>query len=285
MNPYRSFVSEFARLVREGKSLPLGGLPDTPRPQLAPDAPTVLYFAPHPDDETIIGGLALRLLREARWKVVDVAVTLGRKPERQNERLEELKNACQFLGFGLVPAAPRGLENVNVTTRSVQPGQWSLMVNLIVKTLVEYRPKVVFLPHEFDWNGTHIGVHFLVMDALHEAGASLDCYVVESEFWGQMQTPNLLVEYSENDLADLIAATSFHVGEVKRNPYHLLIPAWMQDNVRRGSELVGGQGGAAADFMFAQVYRLRRWNQGKLELCYSGGRFLSSATPASSLFP
>ena len=24
-----------------------------------PNAPTVLYFAPHPDDETIIGGLAL----------------------------------------------------------------------------------------------------------------------------------------------------------------------------------------------------------------------------------
>ena len=123
------------------------------------------------------------------------------------------------------------------------PGQWSQMVNVIVRTLMEYHPKVIFLPHELDWNGTHIGVHFLVMDALHEAGAHLDCYVVESEFWGQMQTPNLLVEYSERDLADLIAATSFHVGEVKRNPYHLLIPAWMQDNVRRGSELVEGRAG------------------------------------------
>jgi hypothetical protein len=30
--------------------------------------------------------------------------------------------------------------------------------------------------------------------------------------------------------ADLIAATSLHVGEVVRNPYHLLMPAWQQDS-------------------------------------------------------
>jgi LmbE family N-acetylglucosaminyl deacetylase len=284
MNPYQPLVSEFARLVREGKKLPLGGLPPAARPQMAPEAPPALFFAPHPDDETIIGGLALRLLREARWKVIDVAVTLGRKPERRSERLGELKNACQYLGFTLLPAAPAGLDNVTVSTRANQPGLWSQMVDVIVKVLLEHRPKVIFLPHEFDWNGTHIGVHFLVMDALQQAG-SLGCYLVETEFWGQMQTPNLLVEYSVNDVADLMAATSFHVGEVNRNPYHLLIPAWMQDNVRRGSEVVGGQGGAAADFMFAQVYRLRRWNQGKVELCYDGGRFLPASTDAASLFP
>ena len=62
-----------------------------------------------------------------------------------------------------------------------------------------------------------------------------------------MATPNLMVESSPEDLADMMAALSFHVGEVQRNPYHLLVPAWMQDNVRRGGEVVGGQGGAAAD--------------------------------------
>ena len=62
----------------------------------------------------------------------------------------------------------------------------------------------------------------------------------------------------------MMAALSFHVGEVQRNPYHLLVPAWMQDNVRRGGELVGGQGGAAPDFTFATLYRLRRWDRGGL---------------------
>ena len=54
-----------------------------------------------------------------------------------------------------------------------------------------------------------------------------------------------MVESSAADVADLMAALSLHVGEVARNPYHLRLPAWMIDNVRRGAELVGGQGGAA----------------------------------------
>src|SRR5580658_10260220 len=112
MNPYSKLVSDFARLVSEGKSLPLGGFPPAPRLTPVADAPTALFFAPHPDDETIGGGLALRLLREARWNVINIALTLGSLKERQAGRWQELRLACQFLGFGLEPAAPNGLENV-----------------------------------------------------------------------------------------------------------------------------------------------------------------------------
>jgi LmbE family N-acetylglucosaminyl deacetylase len=283
MNPYIDLVSGFERLVVNGRSLPLGGFGPAPRPKAAADAPKVVFFAPHPDDETIGGGLPLRLLREAKWNVINASVTLGRVPERKAPRLAELKNACAYLGFGLTQLTPDGLDGVTAATRAKDPAGWSKMVKAAVNILTEHRPHVVFCPHELDWNGTHIGTHFLVMDAL-KAMSDLKCYVVETEFWGQMQTPNLLVEYSTNEVADLIAATSFHVGEVKRNPYHLLLPAWMQDNVRRGSELVGGQGQAAARFMFAQVYRLRRWNGSQIEDCYAGGRFLPLATNAGSLF-
>ena len=112
---------------------------------------------------------------------------------------------------------------------------------------------MILFPHERDWNGTHIGVHHLVMDALQQMPASFECFTVETEFWGAMDDPNLMVEVSEADLADLITATTFHVGEVQRNPYHLSLPAWMMDNVRRGAELVGGQGGAAPDFHFRRA--------------------------------
>ena len=74
-----------------------------------------------------------------------------------------------------------------------------------------------------------------------------------------MDDPNLAVEISEADLADLIAATSFHVGEVKRNPYHLPLPAWMMDNVRRGAEIVGGRA-RGAGVSFAALYRLQKWS-------------------------
>jgi N-acetylglucosamine malate deacetylase 1 len=283
MNPYADLVAGFARLVADGRSIPLGGFSPPPRPKIAPDAPKAIFFAPHPDDEAIQGGLGLRLLREGGWNVINASVTLGRLPERKAGRLQELKDACGYLGFGLTQLAPNGLDNVNPATRTKDPSAWTKMVGAAVKVLAEHRPRVVFFPHELDWNGTHIGVHFLVVDAL-KAMPDLNCYLVETEFWGQMQTPNLLVEYTTEEVAELMAATSFHVGEVRRNPYHLLLPAWMQDNVRRGSELVGGQGQAAAQFMFAQVYRLRRWNGSQAEECFSGGRFLPTAANAASLF-
>ncbi|HVV70366.1 MAG TPA: PIG-L family deacetylase, partial [Verrucomicrobiae bacterium] len=97
--------------------------------------------------------------------------------------------------------------------------------------------------------------------------------------------PNLMVEISAEDLADMIAATTFHVGEVKRNPYHLLLPPWMMDNVRRGGEVAGGQGGAAPNFPFAALYRLRRWRGGKAERFFDGGKQLPCSANVASLFP
>jgi LmbE family N-acetylglucosaminyl deacetylase len=283
MNPYTHFVSEFARLVTEGRALPLGGFPTAPRPVTAANAPTALFFAPHPDDETIAGGLALRLLREGKWNIVNVAMTQGSLPERKAERFQELQHACAYLGFGLVQTAPTGFDKVRPATRTQDPVLWQKMVKTISEILRQHHPRAIFFPHELDWNGTHIGVHDLVMDSLR-ACPELKCYLVETEFWGQMQSPNLMVEYTAQDVADLVAATSFHVGEVKRNPYHLLLPAWMQDNVRRGSELVGGQGKAAPSFMFAQLYRLRRWNGSQVEECFTGGQFLPASENAAALF-
>jgi hypothetical protein len=85
-----------------------------------------------------------------------------------------------------------------------------------------------------------------------------------------------MVESNVDDVADLLAALSVHVGEVRRNPYHLRMPAWLQDNVRRGAELVGGQGGQAPDFTFATLYRLRQWTNGRVENLFSDGKQISA---------
>ena len=285
MNPYQTLVSDYARLAKDGKHWPLGGFPKCLRPEIGPDAPKVLVFSPHPDDEVIIGALALRLLREAKWNVINVAVTQGSKRERQAGRLAELRACCECIGFGLVQTAPNGLERINVKTREQEPAHWAQCVKVIADILAQHPPRVIFLPHDADWNSSHIGTHFLVMDALRSLPESFTCYTVETEFWGAMASPNLMVEVSAQTLGDLITALTFHVCEVKRNPYHLSLPAWMVDNVRRGGELVGGQGGAAPDFMFATLYRLQRWANGKLEKVYAGGRNLGVNEDPASLFP
>lgn len=248
-----------------------------------PEASLALMFSPHPDDECIISGLALRLLREAGLRVVDVAVTLGSNKERQQPRWQELQNACNWIGFGLEATAPNGLEKVNLKTRRDSPELWAESVKTIAASLSRNQPGLIFFPHEHDSNSTHIGTHCLVMDALKSLSADFRCLLVETEFWAPMASPNLMVESSVEDLAAMLAALSFHVGEVIRNPYHLRLPGWMQDNVRRGAELIGGQGGAAPDFVFATLYRVREWKAGRVVEVYSGGRQLSAGENAGVL--
>jgi len=284
MNPYHQFVSSFARLVAGGKSLPLGGIPPHNKSGPAPNAPGAIIFSPHPDDECIIGGFALRLMREAGMRVINVAVTQGSNQDRQQPRLQELKNACGWLGFELEQTAPNGLEKINPKVRTNDSKHWSGAVKMIAATLTRHQPRAIFFPHELDWNSTHIGTHFLVMDALQTLPANFQCLTIETEFWAPLPSPNLMVESSVDDVADLLAALSFHVEEVKRNPYHLRMPAWLQDNVRRGAELVGGQGGQAPDFAFATLYRLRQWKNGRIENVFSGGKQIGATENPGDIF-
>jgi N-acetylglucosamine malate deacetylase 1 len=284
MNPYREFVRNVAQAVAGAKGLPLGGLPKPDRPEVAANAPKALIFAPHPDDEVIIGGLPLRLLRELKMNVINVAVTQGSNKARQAERWKELSACCEYIGFNLISTKENGLEGVNLKTRDGNPKGWAASVDRIAAILSEHRPKMIFYPHIRDWNSSHIGTHHLVVDALTKLDAAFSCIAVETEFWGAMDNPNLMVESSEEDVADLIAALSFHVGEVRRNPYHLRLPSWLMDNVRRGGELVGGQGGAAPDFTFATLYRVQGWTASRFIPMLEQGIFFSRTENLSKVF-
>ena len=206
MHPYHAYVRQFASLRTLGAHLPQGQASPPSRPVPSADAPQVMLFSPHPDDECIIGALALRLVRESGYRGVNVAVTLGSNVARRVGRLAELRHACAFLGFELVQTAPDGLERVHRTTREQEPAAWAAMVRGIAALLRERRPRVILFPHDRDWNSTHVGVHWLVADALHTAGPDFECFTVETEFWGQCDDPNAMVEVSETDLADLVAA-------------------------------------------------------------------------------
>jgi len=285
VNPFRKFVSEQARLLRCGEKLPLGGSRKMPRrPGLPGNTPKALIFSPHPDDECIVGGLALRLLRESKWNVINVAVTLGSKRARRAARQRELRDACVRLGFGLLVPREQGLEQITLTSRKQHRAHWQAAVRVIAGILAEQRPRVIFVPHENDGHPVHVGVHYLVLDALKRLPAGFRCHAVETEFWGQMTDPNLLVELGVAEVVDLVAALACHAGEVRRNPYHARLPAWMVDNVRRGAERVGGQGGVAPDFVFGALYRLGKWSHRRLLPVQSGRRFLSRTTNAGKLF-
>lgn len=260
-NPFLHFVETLQSATRNAQAIPFSG---GSRPTA--HGPSVLLFSPHPDDECITGLLPLRLMRECGHRIINVPVTFGSDPARRQARLSEMRAACDWLGW-----------DVHLADETLSP----LDAHRISAVLTSFQPSCVFLPHAKDWNSTHLRVHNTVMEALALMPREFTCRVIETEFWGAMDDPNVMVEGDASTVADLVAATALHVGEVARNPYHLHLPAWMQDNVRRGAERIGGQGGSSPTFDFATLYRIRSWEQSALVPCLPGGLFLPvSASPA-----
>lgn len=206
---------------------------------------TVMILSPHPDDESITGSLPLRLALENNAHIVNVAVTLGSKKERQAERLKELQGACELLEMELIELD----EN------------WKKKEKELKSLIQKYQPSLILAPHLKDHHPTHIKTGELLIKAL--TGTKINVLVAWTEFWGQMKNPNLLVEVPLEVLELQMKALEKHKGEVERNPYHLRLPAWMMDNVRRGSEIISGKGEASVPFAFGVLYRLQLFKQGK----------------------
>lgn len=279
------FVQSSIKAMEAGKAIPVG--PST-SPLVAPKAAVgegaplkVVICSPHPDDEALVGGLALRLERECGATVVNMAITLGSNASQRERRLRELHAACAALGFALVVASPpSGFEHVNPANRRDHPEEWAAKVQALSAALEKENPDVIFAPHATDFNTTHIGTHYLAVDAigdyLQRTGRG-PLPIFETEFWHQNPHPNLMVGISAEDEATLIMATAEHGEEVRRNPYHLRHPSRLIENVRLGAEVVGGQGGAAPDFPFAELYRLVFMAGKDIVEAKPGGRILGPA--------
>ena len=279
LEQYTQFVQNFVTLHNEAKTLPLGTSIEAAEPTKTSEL-SAYVFAPHPDDEAIIGALPLRLRQENGVKITNVAVTLGSNKARQAGRKAELTAACETLGFELlIPGnVDTGIEAVNPATRDGKPAEWAEKVALIVAELKKARPNVLLFPHDDDFNSSHIGTHHLVVDALKEIAKEDSSYaplLIESEFWHMMNGPNLLVGVSIEDEARLVYAISAHTEEVVRNPYHTKHPCRMHDNVLRASEVIGGQGGQGAEMEFGMIYKATKLVNGELVPAWDGGKVLA----------
>ena len=259
---YLPFVEGFEHLLAQGRALRVVPQPLPDLRAVAQDAPVCLLFSPHPDDEVITGGLPWRLRRQDGWRIVNVAVTLGSKPERRAARWSELEQCCARLGFELRSASGEhltGLERISPQGPAREPGHWAQAVQRIAGLLLQFQPRVVLCPHDNDGHAAHTGTHQLVMDALRSVGDRVQPHVLLTEYWNTQPSPGLMVQLSAHDMADLVAALSLHVGEVSRNPYHLTLPAGCIDAARRGAERVGAPGAQTPGFTFATLYGWQRW--------------------------
>ncbi len=256
-----------------------------PLPKPHENAPVCVIVAPHPDDECIGGGLPLRLLQESGWRVVAIAVTHGSNPARQLARADEFIEACTCIGFEPMLLTERGLSRVTTHTRETDPSHWATCVHLLAEKLAALKPALVLCPHALDAQNTHIGTHFLALDALAVVSANLPNFATTlafTEYWSTMILANLLVELTAAHVGDMVSALACHVGEVSRNPFHLTLPGWLIDNVRRGGEIVGTSGGVAPNYTFAAIYKVMQWRDGALHAAWSSGRMMGQDISCSA---
>jgi LmbE family N-acetylglucosaminyl deacetylase len=207
---------------------------------------TIMLLSPHPDDECITSSLALRLAHENGAHLINVAVTLGSKKSRQKSRLSELNNACEVLEMELIELSE----------------SWSQKEKELKSLIQKYQPSLILVPHDKDLHPTHIKTAELLKKVIKKFKNN-PILVAWTEYWGQMKNPNLMVEVPLEILELQMRALEKHKGEIERNPYHLRLPGWMMDNVRRGSEIIFGSNPVAPSFAFATLYRLQLYKNGK----------------------
>ncbi len=277
------YLKTVIEAVDSGKSVPLG---PSSSPLIAPSTPAagkqlaakIVFCAPHPDDESLSGALALRLHLDSGAEVTNVAITLGSDPLQRPRRLRELECACRALDFKLVvPFHPSGFDHVKMENRNDKPEEWLAKVDALREIFDGERPDVVLTPHAQDFNTTHVATHALVVEALAnhiEQQNRGPILLIETEFWHQIERPNLMLGLTPELVARQMVAIGEHGEEMARNPYHLLHPCRLMDNVRRGSEVVGGQGAAARNFTFAEIYNVALMEGRKVRPAKSGGRIV-----------
>lgn len=228
---------------------------------------TVMILSPHPDDECISGALAFRLMHENNAHVVNVAVTLGSNEARQEERKTELLNACESLEVECLFLGDK----------------WSTKAKELKSLIQKYAPSIIIAPHLKDHHPAHIKTAELLRKVLSQFKKE-SFIVASSEFWGAMKKPNLLLEVPAEILELQMKALTYHVGEVERNPYHLRLPAWMIDNVRRGAEIVGGKGAEAPVMAFGVLYTVELYSNQKFKKPKNLPSFLTNASNIGETF-
>lgn len=212
-----------------------------PPTQLPKISGGVLILAPHPDDECLMAALPLRLKKEQGITVFVAAYSLGSRPDRQSARDQELNESCKRLGFHRIPGVINQLDS-------------------LVKIIEQHQIALLISPHSNDGHQTHIATHDLclaVMTALGKQNKTI--HWAHTEYWATIsfnanfKPQCLLVSLTADDVITIGKALMAHQGEITRNPFHLRLPSFYQEQVRRGSEIMN-YGDQAPHYVFGQIY-------------------------------
>jgi LmbE family N-acetylglucosaminyl deacetylase len=210
---------------------------------------TVLHCAPHPDDETIGAPATLMALRDAGWRVVNLACGLG-GPDRRRQREAELREACRLAGFELrLP--------VSLDPRAA-----------VTEAIAELQPALVVSPGPHELHPAHVLVADAVRDALAVPCEGAPRWWMWA-LWGSLRQPTLATAFGPSRMREILAALEAHEGELERNDYRRLVEGRAAMSASLAPEFLFGFGSTAdsgidyAELLTEAVPRDGRWLLGR----------------------
>jgi LmbE family N-acetylglucosaminyl deacetylase len=208
--------------------------------------PTALLVSPHPDDEILGAGAAALALKGRGWRVINLALGLGRPGDRER-RLRELLGAAEVMDIATLVCRPP----IAMSAADDLPAAERRVVAELEARFRELAPDLLLAPSVHDAHPAHELVGRAVRDSLGPGRA--DCTVWWWRLWGQGGPPTLVVDCAES-MPTLRRALQAHRGELERNRYAELLEAEAVADAVRGAEQVLGFGAPALATRHARVY-------------------------------
>jgi LmbE family N-acetylglucosaminyl deacetylase len=215
--------------------------------------PVAIAVAPHPDDEILGAGATLMALRDAGWRIVTLACSLGRPADHERRR-RELTEACRVAGFELViarEAPPIGADDDLALAQTE-------LARIIVELAARTEAGLIVGPSPHDGHHGHEVVGRAIADAVESRGQP--SWLMFWALWGEGPLASLLVPFGTDRLAELQHALAAHAGELARNPYDRLLDARATANAVLGAERVFGFGAPGGDDLYAELLTEITWS-------------------------
>lgn len=174
-------------------------------------------------------------LRDAGWRVVNLACGLGGEGQRAR-REAELREACRLARFELrIPAKP--------ALASTEEGDAVAVGEVVAAAIAELDPQLVVSPGP----GDRHPAHGLVAAAARKAieGQARPVHWWAWALWGSLPQPTLGTLFEQERLEEVLVALAAHRGELERNDYRRFVRARAEMNVSLAAELLFGFGAAA----------------------------------------
>jgi LmbE family N-acetylglucosaminyl deacetylase len=205
----------------------------------------VLNLAPHPDDEILGAGATLLALASAGHDVTSLAISLGRRSDRDRRRAE-VEASCERLGLNVELLEP---------PLDMSVGEGDDLRAAEARLADELRERLIgvnlLIGPALD--DAHAGHALVGRAGLSAVGGSGCRRLWLWNVWSSPSHPTLLTPFGDDVLEILAAALAEHRSQLERNDYAGLLRGRAMAAATLGPELLFGTGSGGIAEPYAEL--------------------------------